>query len=706
MVPVFSSWPRLTRISTLLSLALGLASPSLQAVEGTTSSTGVLWENAVWVNDPPEDPAIIPGATSGTTNTDTATFEGASITVDAYRNIQNIVLVHGNGTTLTGGTLYLTAGGALARDSQNGGGGGAGGSVGSTVNSDIVLLGDYTFENLNANARFLRFGMGGTNTIAGAAGTGDTSTLTLQGISTLMSGSNALLANIVNSAIGDGSGGGKLALEKSGTGIWVLSGDNTYTGTTTVNEGSLYIANRASLYNGNTAAWTAANIVVQSGATLGVRVGGTSNITASDVQALIGAGSATGGFLSGSTFAFDTILGDFSYSHNIANPNSGTNVLALVKRGPNTLTLSGNSTYTGGTTILGNGGNLRVESNNALGSGPLTINDPGSGGGQATGGTLQLAGGINLAVASITLGPAGATRNETAAPHIENVSGNNTISANITYSAASGVISSASGKLTLSGTITTSNPTGTGTTQKLLYLTGAGMGEITGRIQNGSRPVAVHKYGNGTWILSNPLNNNDYAGDTQVHAGTLLINTSNSSATGAVTVNAGGTLGGSGTVGGATTFAAGSFLSPGEAAGTAGILTFNNAVDISGLAGGTDGGLKFQLGTTADQIVLTSGVLTIGSGLLDINDFDFVALSGFGVGTYTLFDTTQTITGSLGSNLTAVLGSYNVELRFANSNQDLVLSVTAIPEPSTVLLLGLGALALGVRRFRRGTPAK
>ena len=119
---------------------------------------------------------------------------------------------------------------------------------------------------------------------------------------------------------------------------------------------------------------------------------------------------------------------------------------------------------------------------------------------------------------------------------------------------------------------------------------------------------------------------------------------------GAVNVNSGGALGGTGSVAGAVTVAAGGKLSPGASAGT---LTLTGNADISGAVAATNSqSMLFELGSTSDKIVLSAGTLTIGSGLLEFDDFAFTAVSGFAAGDYTLFDTTQSISGSLGSNLT------------------------------------------------------
>jgi autotransporter-associated beta strand protein len=75
-----------------------------------------------------------------------------------------------------------------------------------------------------------------------------------------------------------------------------------------------------------------------------------------------------------------------------------------------------------------------------------------------------------------------------------------------------------------------------------------------------SGPGSVVKVGTGTWTLTGA---NTYTGGTTINAGTLLVN--GAGAIGAVTVNAGGTLGGTGTTG-PVTLSAGSVVSPGGTA--------------------------------------------------------------------------------------------------------------------------------------------
>jgi len=207
---------------------------------------------------------------------------------------------------------------------------------------------------------------------------------------------------------------------------------------------------------------------------------------------------------------------------------------------------------------------------------------------------------------------------------------------------------------------------------------------------------------------------NTYTGTTTVSSGTLLLSgvgsVSNTSevnvATGAVfsvaSIDAASyTFGTNQTISGTGTIAAGGknisllgSLSPGNSPGT---LTFNMGAGTLSL--GSDVDLIFDLGTSSDLVVLSSGILNIGSGL-EFDNFSFTAGSGFGAGTYTLFQTGQNIGGALGTNISGQVGGFSAMLEIVGTN--LVLNVSVIPEPSTAALLLLGGLYfVGRRRTTR-----
>ncbi len=192
--------------------------------EGIASWTG---ENSATWSDGGNWTGAVPGAINDTTNGDTAVFDqnapNSPLTIDAGRNIQNFNFDTASVNSLTigsvgGPALLLTAGGTIHTMST---------VVNSqTVNAPLVLEGDYTFTSDASNgSATLSFGGGIT-----PAPTGGVTTLTLNGSNT---GSNTISGALADNAAG------QLAVTKSGTGIWILSGANTYSGGTTISGGTL-----------------------------------------------------------------------------------------------------------------------------------------------------------------------------------------------------------------------------------------------------------------------------------------------------------------------------------------------------------------------------------------------------------------------------------------------------------------------------------
>ena len=128
---------------------------------------------------------------------------------------------------------------------------------------------------------------------------------------------------------------GTLNLTKVGTGTQVLSGLNTYTGSTTISGGILALAGGNAIVDTN-------SITLDNTALVTLR------LDANEAIGSINGGGATGGNvnLQGNTLT----LGGNNASSTFAGAISGT-LGAITKQGTGVLTLSGASTYTGATTI-------------------------------------------------------------------------------------------------------------------------------------------------------------------------------------------------------------------------------------------------------------------------------------------------------------------------------------------------------------------
>jgi len=196
--------------------------------------------------------------------------------------------------------------------------------VGETTDRQINLLswtGGVTIDQ--SGTGLLKFLSDFSN--LGAAGQDVRKTLTLQG-STL--GAGEIAGSLVDSGTGTA---GKLALSliKAGTGTWILSGNNSYTGATTVNNGTLQIGNANALGTGS--------LTVN---------GGTFDLAGYNVSvpAFSGTGGNVTNSVSGTSTLTANISGTATYNGNIAD---GAGSVVLTNSGAGTLILGGSLTMTG-----------------------------------------------------------------------------------------------------------------------------------------------------------------------------------------------------------------------------------------------------------------------------------------------------------------------------------------------------------------------
>ena len=167
---------------------------------------------------------------------------------------------------------------------------------------------------------------------------------------TSFTASNGAGNAIISANLLGGSGG----FTKSGNGSVTLSGANAYTGITTGTAGTLIATAAAALPGYDSPA-----MVIFDGGTIGVQVGG-AGWTSGELDTLLTNATKTSG-----TLGLDTTNGDFTLSGDFA----GT--IGLTKLGVNSLTLTGDNSYTGNTLL--NEGTLNINSATALGDAASTF---------------------------------------------------------------------------------------------------------------------------------------------------------------------------------------------------------------------------------------------------------------------------------------------------------------------------------------------
>ena len=571
------------------------------------------------------------------TFTGTVSIIRASLTINSISD-SGMASALGAGTTLNlgsaaqGGTLIYT---------------GTGGFTNRAIVLASTSTGGGTLTNNGTGA--LIFTGSFSNTGTGAK------TFTLNGTN---AGANEFQGTLVDST------GGALSFVKTGTGAWTLSGASSFTGSVSVNQGTLTITSLGAtgvssaagaggtinLGSGTTVAgtliYTGGAVTTDRAINLAATTTGGATINSSGSGALI----FNGVISNAGTGAKILTLGGSNTGGNAVQSTitNGSGTLALTKADAGAWTLSATNTYSGGTTL--NAGTLALNSAAAIGSGTLTI----------TGGTLD-----NTSSAAITL-----TTNNAVALNGSLVFGG-TNSLNI----GTGVVTigNANRDITLNGSstltlgevqwnsvnvsrvFTVNQGTGSGATlglggfqlninadtaAKNRTITGTGNVTISGAVTNGNAFANGLSYsGSGTLTLSAA---NSYTGTTTVNGGTLKLSGSGSIASSSsLAVNAGtfdvggtaATVGGVLTLGSATTTVAGqtaslisstsggSFTLGGNVTYNAGSGGFENgqALVSANLIFNADSTITVNDSPNAAVDVLVSGVISGGFGLIKGN---------------------------------------------------------------------------------------
>jgi autotransporter-associated beta strand protein len=648
-----------------VAFTLGAAAATLYwDTNGDTPGTG---GSGTW------DTTSLNWSTSALGNVGTQAFTPASPAV--FAEAPGIVTVAAGGVTASGGLKFET--GAFIVD-----GGTLTLTTSGTIDTEHVVQAETLISaKISGNAGLSKVGPGslvltGANDFTGTVNV-TAGNLTISAANNLGANTNSIAFGggklIVTDNVGLAAGqnvSGAAVMEIAGGKVLTVLGNTTTSALTLTSTGALAL---------NGATRSVGAITFADAGTLS----GTGAITATTISTTQTSGTATvaadlnlGAALREVTVANGAADIDLDLEGAITLTGGGTN--RLHKLGTGTLLLAGNNTALSGSVRIGTaggsplpGGTVVITNNAALGTAagiqvqfndgvlkstanltganaiPLGLSIGAGQGVPATfaGENMEFTGAVNLFRGGGT-GPGGANY-----PHLVQVDNTTTFSGPLNASAGSGA-------------------------SKDLVLTGTGKLVLA--------------------AASNPFGSGVVADAIIVSGPTLAVNGALTSSAAAVSVTS-GTLMGSGSIAGNTTLLSGANLAPGNGVGT---LTFGGTVDLSAAVDGpgSTAALDFELGSLAasDQVTLTSGALTLGSGL-DFNDFEFTTSAGFGGGSYTLFDTTTSIVGNF-DPLSGSIGGLDATIELSPDGTDIVLNV--VPEPGSALLL-LGGLGLLTARRRR-----
>lgn len=617
---------------------------------------------------------------------------------------------------------------------------------GSTLTSNRALTAwDVLIANTTVGAATVSVTGSGKSTMNGSGG------IHLQGpqnfnVADTVPGSGADLEVTIRLDNG-GNSGGTGSVVKLGGGTMLLNGQMSYTGGTTVNAGILAVdgnqqanrlTNNHAVTVNNTGVFeirgvnalpngtNSVDVTVNAGGTLNVVSGGSAAIgatgqshahirnlalnggtvnlsysgggnaysgesfvlngqvtvggsAASTIQYSTGGNAGNSGFALNGTKTFSVADATTSTAADLlvtAEIEDGDSASGMVKSGDGTMALSATNTYSGGTTInvgtldltggggvsgtirgtvtVNTGATLRLSANDATGystgSDSLkTIN--------LTGGTMHVATnggtGQNQTLGNAAINLTGGAITGVEGSNIDFFQGSSSI--NTLASAAESTISGAQLKIRQTGGLTITTAEGAAARDLVINSVIASDGGFT--------TAPLIKAGDGTLVLTGA---NTYTGATSVSAGTLMVIGALEDT--AVTVGAGGTLSGTGTLGGSLTFDAGAKL------------------DLTGSTLGLN----------------SSDVLTVATGkAITLTDFTFGSILGWTAasadqGTYELIKGGGTVTFNGSTPTVSNMFDFgNGKLGYFEQGS---LRAVIVPEPSIVLLSGLGALGLLRRR--------
>ena len=628
---------------------------------------------------------------------------------------------YSGGTTLNLGTVNANHNSALGSGTVTLAGGTLGSANGATVANNLTLSANSGLSNITTSGILTQTASSTLNmanaTQSGAVKLSNSSAA--QALTVQVDSGSSTISGVI-------SNGGTAAtgnVIKSGTGTLVLSGANTYTGTTTINNGTVQLG--------------ASNVLASASS---VAIGASGTLDLNKFSQKIGTLSATGGatldFGAGSsnTFVFGTYNAPASGVLTVNNWNSGTNTLATTLSGQNVnsiyLSGYGNADEAASTssTIYGNAYKITAAAqtwyywNGTAGSNfngtnywsstvsptntPLSIPT-------GTAGTLADIGNFNTSVnSSPTISGSqtlGGLRFDSASTQQYNVSGTGTLT--MQSSAGSAFIQQQASN----AIIGVPNPTQTISVASMvlasntvLDTTGSHSLTISSNISSSGNRSLTKTGTGGTAILTGK---NSYAGGTAINDGTLRMGSSTALGTGTATVASGATLEVGSLVNGTNLSGNNALNIAGAGVGGAGVLhNVSNSNTLSGVITQSqdstitaDAGTSLTLSNTATGLTgsgknttfagsgnISAAYINTGTGGVTVNGAN-VTYGGGTANTYTGTTTVNSGTLTLSKSVSngSVLGKLNI-----NGGSVTLGAANQIADSSTVTLAGSGTLNL------------
>ncbi|RDV07268.1 hypothetical protein DXH95_07860 [Sphingorhabdus pulchriflava] len=597
-----------------------LGTGNIQVDTGATLGIG----NIVLLNDISGTGNIVKTASS------TAELGGNNLGFTGTIDIQDGRIGVTDGRSLGSGTVLVGVGTVLRTDTS---------IVGDTT---IVanLSGDGEFEKRGSNRVTLTgnnaltrnvFVGNGTLQIEGSQNIGSANidlTLATSILDLSTSGSTTLSNNV----------GGLGAVVKTGTGTVFLTGSNSYSGGTDIQQGAIRVTDTSFLGTGaiTVQAGAALDLSIAGSQTLNQSVTGAGILRKSDVgdltllsNGLIGGLDIVGGrvivntvtALGGGpvTTAADTqLVFDNGTTEVMSNPISGAG--ALTKDGTGALIIQNANSYTGGTII--NAGRIGLNNGQGLGTGDVIV----------------------LQNAILNIGNVQLANNVSGAGQIVKTASS--------IGALTGINTHSGGTDIQGGTLVVNSPSALGTGAVIM---GSGTNLIVD--YSGSTNVALNnaltgsgtlvKDGSGTVVVNN---SNSYSGGTQIIAGRLGLNFGNGLGTGGVVIGSGASL-------------------------ALGDVTYANATSGAGQIVKTSAGLTNVTGTNTH-----SGGIAIQAGTLAVSGNAALGSGTVAVSSGAVLEYTNANAATFSNSLSGA-GSFNKlgsgQLTFANNFSIGTLGLTA-----------------------------